>query len=100
EGFPVDLPLAESIEQRKDVLARWPSSRDVFLTHYDRRNPDRWAAPLPGELLAQPDLRATLLKLVEAERRALAAGRSRSDAIMAAYERFYRGDIAAELVAA
>src|SRR5690606_31440945 len=44
------------------------------------------------------DLAATLRKLVEAERQALAQGRSRRDAIMAAYDRFYRGDIAQELV--
>jgi gamma-glutamyltranspeptidase/glutathione hydrolase len=100
DGFPVDTDLAESIEQRKDVLARWPSSREVLLTHYDARNPDRWAAPFPGELLKQANLRATLLKLIETERRALAAGSGRREAILAAYDRFYRGDIAAELVAA
>jgi gamma-glutamyltranspeptidase/glutathione hydrolase len=100
EGFPVDTDLAESIEQRKRLLASWPSSRDLFLTHYDERNPDRWAAPLPGEIFRQPDLHATLLKLIEAERRALAAGSNRRESILAAYERFYRGDIAAEFVAA
>jgi gamma-glutamyltranspeptidase/glutathione hydrolase len=36
---------------------------------------------------------------VEAERAALAAGKGRREAILAAYERFYRGDIARELVA-
>ena len=36
--------------------------------------------------------------LVEAEREALAAGKSRREAIMAAHDRFYRGDIARELV--
>src|SRR5690606_39597994 len=36
----------------------------------------------------------------EAERQALAAGKSRAEAIAAAYDRFYRGDIANELVAA
>jgi gamma-glutamyltranspeptidase/glutathione hydrolase len=46
----------------------------------------------------QPDLAATLRKLVEAERNALAAGKGRKEAIYAAYDRFYRGDIAQELV--
>jgi gamma-glutamyltranspeptidase/glutathione hydrolase len=46
----------------------------------------------------QRDLAATLRKLVQAERRALKAGRSRKAAIHAAYDRFYKGDIARELV--
>jgi gamma-glutamyltranspeptidase/glutathione hydrolase len=41
-----------------------------------------------------------LTKLVEAEKEALAAGKDRKAAILAAYERFYRGDIARDLVAA
>ena len=37
---------------------------------------------------------------MEAEAQALAAGKSRKEAIHAAYDRFYRGDIAEELVRA
>ena len=55
-------------------------------------------APQAGEMFRQPELAATLRKLVEAEAQALAAGKSRKEAIMAAYERFYRGDIAEEFV--
>ena len=55
------------------------------------------AAPYPGEIFRQPDLLATLGKLVEAERAARAAGKSRKEAIYAAYDRFYRGDIAARV---
>ncbi|HEX9166779.1 MAG TPA: gamma-glutamyltransferase, partial [Gemmatimonadales bacterium] len=40
----------------------------------------------------------TLRKLVETEQAALRAGKSRKEAIMAAYDRFYRGDIAKEYV--
>ena len=39
-----------------------------------------------------------LTKLIEAERQALDRGESREEAIQAAYDRFYRGDIAEELV--
>ncbi len=39
------------------------------------------------------------MKLVEAERKALDAGKRRKEAIQAAYDRFYRGDIAEEIVA-
>jgi gamma-glutamyltranspeptidase / glutathione hydrolase len=55
-------------------------------------------APAAGEIFRQPDLAATLRKLVEAEATALRAGKSRKEAIMAAHDRFYRGDIAAEYV--
>jgi gamma-glutamyltranspeptidase/glutathione hydrolase len=53
-------------------------------------------APHAGEMFRQPDLAATLRKLVETEAAALEAGKSRKEALMAAYERFYRGDIADE----
>ena len=46
----------------------------------------------------QADLAATLRKLVDAEEKALAAGKSRKEAIMAAYHRFYEGDIAEEFI--
>ncbi|HEY0159121.1 MAG TPA: gamma-glutamyltransferase [Thermoanaerobaculia bacterium] len=54
-------------------------------------------APHPGEMFRQPDLAATLRKLVEAEQQALQRGRSRKEAIYAAYDRFYKGDIAQEI---
>jgi gamma-glutamyltranspeptidase / glutathione hydrolase len=56
------------------------------------------ARPVAGEIFVQRDLAATLRKLVDAEQQALRAGKSRRDAIMAAYERFYTGDIAEEYV--
>src|SRR5947199_4664747 len=55
-------------------------------------------APEAGEIFRQPDLAATLRKLVEAEQQALRRGKNRHDAIMAAYDRFYRGDVAEEFV--
>jgi gamma-glutamyltranspeptidase/glutathione hydrolase len=44
----------------------------------------------------QPDLLDTLIKLVETEQLALEKGKTRKEAIYAAYDRFYRGDIARE----
>ena len=69
-------------------------SKDVFLPHAGQ---DR-EAPHAGEIFKQADLAAMLRKLVDAERQALKAGKSRKDAIYAAYDRFYRGDIAQEFV--
>ena len=43
------------------------------------------------------DLASTFKKVVEAEQQALRAGNSRSEALQAAFDRFYRGDIAQEM---
>lgn len=99
-GYPIEEVQVEAIEGYKPLLRVWEHSRKIFLPYYDPANPRAHAAPQPGELFRQPDLLATLQKLVETERDALAAGKSRKDAIMAAYDRFYRGDIAEELTRA
>ncbi len=99
-GYPMEQTQAVNIEGNKDLLVRWEASRRVLLPHYDPARPQQWSAPLPGEVFKQPELLATLNKLVDAERRALKAGKNRKEAIMAAYELFYRGEIGRELVAA
>jgi gamma-glutamyltranspeptidase/glutathione hydrolase len=99
-GYPMERANAQIIEGNRALLQTWEASRRVFLPHFDARDPSRWAAPLPGEVFVQPELLATLTKLVDAERSALAAGKNRKEAIYAAYDRFYRGDIAQEIVAA
>ncbi|MGD8726976.1 MAG: gamma-glutamyltransferase [Gemmatimonadales bacterium] len=95
DGYPIEAQAANSIEGQKRRIKQWAYSRAVYLPHMG--NEDR-EAPYPGEVFVQSDLAATLRKLVEAEQDALAAGRSRKEAIYAAYDRFYRGDIAEELV--
>jgi gamma-glutamyltranspeptidase/glutathione hydrolase len=94
DGYPIDAETADNIERWKDKLKEWPYSRQVMLPHAGEAR----EAPHAGEIFRQPDLAATLRKLVEAEAQALAAGKSRKDAIQAAHDRFYRGDIARELV--
>ena len=93
-GYPIEAQTANSIEREKDRMAEWPYSREVFLPHYGEER----AAPEAGEIFVQDDLARTLEKLVATEAEALAGGASRRDAIMAAYDRFYRGDIAEEFV--
>jgi len=100
EGYPLEASQAANIERRRPIIERWSYSRDVFLTRTDPDNPEQRLGPLAGEIFRQPDLKRTLERLVEVEARALADGASREEAIMAAYERFYRGDIAEELVRA
>ena len=99
-GYPLEAAQSANIERRREILAQWPDSRRVFLPHYDADNPAQRAAPAAGEIFRQPELKATLEKLVAAETAALADGKSRKEAIYAAYERFYRGDIAQEIVRA
>ena len=96
DGFPTDQALSGVIEHYKDKLKEWPDSRRVMLPHSGSAH----EGPEPGEIFRQPDLAATLRKLVAAERDALKAGKDRKAAIYAAYDRFYRGDIARDLVAA
>jgi gamma-glutamyltranspeptidase/glutathione hydrolase len=93
DGYPIEAQLADTIEKYKDKLREWPESKRTFLVHDGQ---GKRAAPVAGEIFRQPDLAATLRKLVETEAQALKAGKNRKQAIMAAYDRFYKGDIAKE----
>ena len=92
DGYPIDAETADRIEAEKEKIKEWPYSKAVMLPHAGEAR----EAPHAGEMFRQPDLAATLRQLVEAEAAALATGKSRKEALMAAYERFYRGDIADE----
>lgn len=94
EGYPIESSMANQMERQKNRIKEWPYSREVFLPH---QGEDR-EAPYPGEIFRQSDLKGTLEKLVEVEQAALAGGASRKEAIYAAYNRFYKGDIAREFV--
>ncbi len=94
DGYPIEAELVNTIERYKDHLKKWPDSKRIMLTHLGQAH----EAPEPGEIFRQSDLAATLRKLVEAEQKALRDGKDRKAAIYAAYDRFYRGDIAHELV--
>jgi gamma-glutamyltranspeptidase/glutathione hydrolase len=94
DGYPIEQELVTTIERDKELLKQWPDSRRVMLVHAGQAH----EAPDAGEIFRQPDLAATLRRLVEAEHQARAAGKDRRAAIYAAYDRFYRGDIAEEIV--
>jgi gamma-glutamyltranspeptidase/glutathione hydrolase len=96
DGYPIEGELVRTIEHYQDKIKEWPDSRRIMLPHLGAAH----EAPEPGEIFRQSDLAATLRKLVEAEQQALKSGKDRKAAIYAAYDRFYKGDIAHELTAA
>ncbi|MFM8710738.1 MAG: gamma-glutamyltransferase family protein, partial [Sphingomonadales bacterium] len=93
-GYPIDAQTANSIERGKQRIKEWPYSKKVLLPHLGESR----EAPRAGEIFSQADLLKTLTKMVESEQAALKKGASRKEAIMAAYDRFYKGDIADEFV--
>jgi len=89
-GFPMRNSTAQAIQRQSKFFAGWPGNRTYWL------KPD--GSPYkPGETIKLPSLARTLKRMVDAERGAKAKGRSA--AIVAARDRFYKGDIAAEMVA-
>jgi gamma-glutamyltranspeptidase / glutathione hydrolase len=93
-GYPIEAQTANSIERGKQRIKEWPYSKKVFLTHEGEKR----EAPDAGEIFVQKDLLETLIKMIAAEQDALKTGKTRKEAIMAAYDRFYKGDIAQEFV--
>ncbi len=93
-GYPIEAQTANSIERGKQRIKEWPYSKKVFLTHEGEKR----EAPEAGEIFIQKDLLEILTKMITTEQQALKKGKSRKEAIMAAYDRFYKGDIAQEFV--
>ncbi|MEJ7645708.1 MAG: gamma-glutamyltransferase [Chryseolinea sp.] len=94
EGYPIEAQTANAMERGKDAIKQWPYSKAVFLPHPGEHR----EAPVAGEIFVQKDLLQMLTKLVETEKIALKKGKSRKEAIYAAMDRFYKGDIAKEFV--
>ena len=94
DGFPTYQLLHGAIgaPDRLPNLQKYPDSARVYL-------PNGQPPPL-GSLFVQRDLAATLSLMVEAEQQALAAGKGREDAIWAARDVFYKGDVASRMVKA
>jgi gamma-glutamyltranspeptidase/glutathione hydrolase len=94
EGYAIEAQTANSMERGKERIKEWPYSKAVFLPHLGQER----EAPAAGEIFRQADLLETLKKMVDAEQQALKKGKNRKEAIYAAYDRFYKGDIAKEFV--
>ena len=91
-GYAIEGQTANSIERNKERIKQWLYSKKVFLPHAGEKR----EAPEAGEVFMQRDLLQTLQKLVEAEAQAFRKKKTRKEAIYAAYDRFYKGDIGAE----
>jgi len=90
QGFPLRPLTARAIERELKFLAAWPDNQRYWL------KPDG-SMYKPGETIKFPTLAHTLTLMVEAERGA--AGKGRAVGIVAARDRFYKGDIARDMVA-
>jgi gamma-glutamyltranspeptidase/glutathione hydrolase len=89
-GFPMRLSTARAIQNELPFFQKWPGNRAYWL------KPDG-SAYKPGETITLPSTARTLTRMVEAERGAKSRGRSAG--IVAARDRFYKGDIGRDMVA-
>src|SRR5438874_6181619 len=85
-GFPVGDSFARAAATTQKIR-KYPTSARVYLPN--------GRAPLAGEIFRNPDLARTLQRLVEAETQNKSKGRH--EALKAARDRFYKGDIAREM---
>src|SRR5882672_7886830 len=82
-GFPIGERMAAAINGSKK-LKKYPTSVKVYFPGGE--------APKAGDIFKNADLARTLRKLVDAEKES--AGKGRHEALKAARDRFYKGDIA------
>jgi len=87
-GFPLSEYGASYIAETKKIL-KYPTTVKIYMPNGH--------PPKAGEILKNPDLARTLKKLVEAEKTNQSKGRH--EALKAARDRFYKGDIAKDLAA-
>ena len=90
KGFPMRSSTQRAIENQKKLFDRWPDNQKYWYKtdgSYFK----------PGDTIKLPTLARTLTRMVEAER--AAKGKGRAAGIVAARDRFYKGDIATEMVA-
>jgi gamma-glutamyltranspeptidase/glutathione hydrolase len=88
-GFPVYGSLSGALSRLSTRFKEeWPSSAEAYLP--------RGRAPAVGEVLKNPDWAATLKKVVELETREAKSGRP--EAIQAAIDYWYKGEVAEKIV--
>ena len=90
KGFPLRPSTARAIRNQLKFFEAWPDNQKYWL----KPDGSQYQA---GETIKLPTLARTLRRMVEAERAAKSKGRQAG--IVAARDRFYKGDIAREMVA-
>ena len=90
KGFPIRPSTVNTIRREKSFIDQWPANK----TYWYKADGSAYFA---GETIKLPTLARTLRRMVEAERAAKRGGRAAG--IAAARDRFYKGDIAREMVA-
>jgi gamma-glutamyltranspeptidase / glutathione hydrolase len=85
-GFPLSERLVAIIAESNKIL-KYPTTVKIYLPN--------GKIPKAGQIFKNPDLAQTLKKLVEAEK--ANEGKGRHEALKAARDRFYKGDIAREM---
>ncbi len=88
-GFPLRVSTARAIVNQKPLIDKWPTNQKTWY----KADGSYYKA---GDTIRLPALARTLKRMVEAER--AAKGKGRSAGIVAARGRFYKGDIAREMV--
>jgi gamma-glutamyltranspeptidase/glutathione hydrolase len=89
-GFPLRPRTALAIDNNRKFIDSWPDNKRNWL------KPDGTSYKA-GDTIKLPDLAQTLRLMVQAERRAARKGRAAG--IVAARDRFYKADIARDMVA-
>ena len=90
DGFPLRQSTADGVVRQLEFFKKWPDNQRYWLK--TDGSPHE-----AGDTIAMPTLARTLTRMVEAER--AAKGKGRAAGIVAARDRFYKGDIAKEMVA-
>ena len=89
QGFPMYGLMSDMIDLHVADYSLWPSNAAIYLPH--------GKPPRRGELFVQADLGRTLQYMADQEK--AVAGNGRAAGLQAARNAFYRGDLAAAIVA-
>lgn len=87
KGHPIDHIMVKWIDNAKAILSKWPGSVKAFFPNGQ--------PPKPGDIFVQPEYAATLKMILAGEQQNL--GKGRSEALKAARDVFYKGEIAKAL---
>ncbi|MBW1960845.1 MAG: gamma-glutamyltransferase family protein [Deltaproteobacteria bacterium] len=86
DGFPAHGQMIKIISQNEENIRKYPYNSSIFF--------QTGGIPSLGELFAQKDAAKSIDIMIEAEKKARQAGKSREQALEAVRDEFYQGEIA------